>query len=391
MPRRAFCSDLRKVWSQEAAFSVDAMARRAAVLLVDDRACRGVACGGLRRPLPAQLPHVCDHAPNLGFWRTERAWHFRVGNAIADNQENFAVGAAVSKPACVQSGATSPFAVLAMTVTAPADIELAPGFQVRCCGVWVCFREAGPRRTCRSLRLHCKRPTHQTVGDQKYSSHKKSMSLFTSVESKSDEDVTNWNRDQLLASAEEGNRAGEDAIPPVEMPELLARGSVKSIEVPAWRGRKDQVPCSRKRPCPGWRQDAMLPFYLSRLRRHGKQTSPAFLGPETGSTASATAEVGFAWSEFRGVGFKVTPPFLARIEIKELCVGIVAGRHPVVAAVHAGPDQIIAFVGRILIRVENRTALFINLLRPGLPHILFGQQEGARYTVEDIMETVAAG
>src|SRR5262245_15961164 len=136
-----------------------------------------------------------------------------------------------------------------------------------------------------------------------------------SIESKSYEVVPNWNRDQLLASAEEGNRAGEDAIPPVEMPELLARGSVKSIEVPAWRGRKDQVPCGRKRPRPGWRQDAMLPFDLSSLRRHGNQTSPAFLRPETCATASATAEVGFAWSEFRGVGFKETPPLLARIEI----------------------------------------------------------------------------
>src|SRR5262245_51135544 len=175
------------------------------------------------------------------------------------------------------------------------------------------------------------------------------------------------------------------------MPELLARGSVKSIEVPAWRGRKDQVPCGRKRPRPGWRQDAMLPFDLSSLRRHGNQTSPAFLRPETCATASATAEVGFAWTEFRGVGFKETPPLLARIAISELCVGIVAGRHPVVAAVYARPDQIIAFVGGCLIRVKNRTALFINLLRPGLPHILFGQQESASYTVEDIMEAVAAG
>src|SRR5262245_33640813 len=175
------------------------------------------------------------------------------------------------------------------------------------------------------------------------------------------------------------------------MPELLARASVKSIEIPAWRGRKDQVPCSRKRPCPWWRQDAMLPLDLSSLRRHGDQTSPALFGTETRPTATAPAEEGFAWSEFRGVGFKVTTPFLARIEIKELRIGIVAGRHPVVAAIHAGPDRIIAFVGRILIRVENRTALFINLLRPGLLHVLFGQQEFTRYTVEDIMEAVAAG
>src|SRR5262249_16472868 len=158
-----------------------------------------------------------------------------------------------------------------MTVTAPANIELAPGLQVRCGGIWVCFRDAGTRLTCRSLRLHCKRPTHQTVGDQKYSSHKKSMSLFTSVESKSDENVTNCNRNQLFASAEEGNRAGEDAIAAVEMPELLASASVKSIEVPAWRGRKDQIPGGRERPCPGRRQDAMLPLDLSRLRRHGNQ------------------------------------------------------------------------------------------------------------------------
>src|SRR5215510_459143 len=160
MPYRALGSNVRKIWSQDAAFSVDAMARRAAVLLVDERARRRVACGGLRRPLSAELSHVCDHAPNLGFGRIERAWHFRVGNAITDNEEYLAVGAAVSKSACVQSGATSPFAVLAMTVTAPANIELAPGFQIRRCGIWVCFREAGPRLTCRSLRLHCKRPTH---------------------------------------------------------------------------------------------------------------------------------------------------------------------------------------------------------------------------------------
>src|SRR5262249_3434550 len=113
-------------------------------------------------------------------------------------------------------------------------------------------------------------------------------------------------------------------------------------------------------------------------------------GPEPSSATPAPAEVGFAGSEFRGVGFKVTSSLLARIEIKELRIGIVAGRHPVVSSVNAWPDQIISLVGRILIRVDDRTALFINLLRPGLTHILFGQQEGARYTVEDIMEAVAA-
>src|SRR5262245_20598094 len=213
----------------------------------------------------------------------------------------------------------------------------------------------------------------------------------TSIESKRDKYVPNWNRDQLLASAEEGNRAGEDAISPVEMPELFARACVKSVEVPARRGREDQVPRSRERPSPGRRQYAMLPLDLSRLRRHGDQTAPALFGPKTRSTATATAEVGFARSEFRGVGLEVTTPLLARIEIKELRIGIVAGRHPVVAAVHAGPDRVVAFRARLLIRVENRTALFIKLLRPGLLHILFGQQEGARYTVEDIMEAVAAG
>src|SRR5262249_41150709 len=156
-----YCSlvaNVRKVWSQDAAFSGDGMARRATVLLVDERACSRVASGRLRRPLPAQLPHVCDHPPNLGVGRTERAWHFRVGNAVADHEEYLAVGAAVAKLACVQSNATSPFAVFAMTVTAPADIELAPGFQVCCCGIRIYFREAAPRL----LRLHCKRRTHQT-------------------------------------------------------------------------------------------------------------------------------------------------------------------------------------------------------------------------------------
>src|SRR5262249_34013730 len=160
MPYRALGSNVRKVWSQDAAFSVDAMARRAAVLLVDERARRGVACGGLRRPLPAAVSHVCDPAPNFGFGRIERALRFPVGDAISGNGEYLGVGTAISNPSCVQCGATSPFAVLAMTVTAPADIELAPGFQIRRCGIWVCFREAGPRLTCRSLRLHCKRPTH---------------------------------------------------------------------------------------------------------------------------------------------------------------------------------------------------------------------------------------
>src|SRR5215813_5724025 len=135
----------------------------------------------------------------------------------------------------------------------------------------------------------------------------------------------------------------------------------------------------------------MLPFDLSRLRSHGDQTAPALFGTETRSTTPASAEEGFAGSEFRGVGFKVTTPLFARIEIKELRVGVVARRHPVVAAVHAGPDRIIAFSSRLLSRVDNRTALFINLLRPGLLYVLFGQQEFARYTVEDIMESVAAG
>src|SRR5262245_65451147 len=128
----------------------------------------------------------------------------------------------------------------------------------------------------------------------------------------------------------------------------------------------------------------MLPLDLSSLRRHGDQTSPALFGTETRPTATAPAEEGFAWSEFRGVGFKVTPPLFARIEIKELRIGIVAGRHPVVAAVHAGPDQIIAFVGRILIRVENRTSIFINLLSPGMTQKLFGLQQGASYPVEKL-------
>src|SRR5215510_22428 len=171
MPYSALGSNVRKVWSQDAAFSIDAMARRAAVLLVDERASHRVARGRLRRPLPAQLTHVCDHAPDLEFGIIERAWHFRVGNAIADDEEYFAVGAAVFKPACVQRRATSPFPVLAMTVTAAAYKEFAPGFQVRRCGIWVYFREAALRLTCRSLRLHRKRPTHHTVGNQKYSSH----------------------------------------------------------------------------------------------------------------------------------------------------------------------------------------------------------------------------
>src|SRR5262245_28757439 len=173
MPYSALGSNVRKVRSQDAAFSVDAMARRAADLLVDERACRRIARGGLCRPLPAQLPHVCDHSPNFEFGIIERAWHFSVGNAIAYDEEYFAVGAAVFEPARVQRDSTSPFAVLAVTVTAPADIEFAPGFQVRVCGVRVCFLDAALRLPCRSLRLHCNRPTHHTVGNQKYSSHRK--------------------------------------------------------------------------------------------------------------------------------------------------------------------------------------------------------------------------
>src|SRR5262245_61963137 len=149
------------------------MARCAAILLVDERTCCGIACGGLRQPLPAQLLHICDHPPNFGFGRTERPRHFRIGNTIADNKKYFAVGAAVFKPACIQSSAPSPFAVSTMTVTAPANIELAPGFQVSCCGIRVCFRETRPRLPCRSLRLHDKNATHQKVSNQNYSSHTK--------------------------------------------------------------------------------------------------------------------------------------------------------------------------------------------------------------------------
>src|SRR5262245_15394182 len=172
MPYSALGSNVRKVWSQDAAFSINAMARRAAVLLVDERASHRVARGWLRRPLPTQLLYICDHAPDFEFGIIERAWHFSVRNAIADDEEYFAVGAAVFEPACIQSGATSPFAVLAMTVAAPANIKLAPGFQVSGCGVRVCFRDAALRLPYRSLRLQRKHPTHQTIGDQKDSSHK---------------------------------------------------------------------------------------------------------------------------------------------------------------------------------------------------------------------------
>ena len=43
MPYRALRSNVRKVRSQEATFSADAMTRGAAVLLVDQHACGGVA------------------------------------------------------------------------------------------------------------------------------------------------------------------------------------------------------------------------------------------------------------------------------------------------------------------------------------------------------------
>src|SRR5262245_6560979 len=97
------------------------MARRATVLLIDDQTCRGVAGRRLRHSLTAQLLHICDNAPDLGVGGTEGARHFRIGNPIADYHEYFAVGAAVSEPACIQRCATSSFAVPPVTVTAPAN------------------------------------------------------------------------------------------------------------------------------------------------------------------------------------------------------------------------------------------------------------------------------
>src|SRR6185503_2435228 len=144
------------------------MTRGAAVLPVDEKSCCGVACRSLFQTLPIQLLHVCHYPPHLYFGSIECARHFRVGKAIADDEEDFAVRVAVAKLARVQCGTASAFAILAVTVTTLTNVHLASGFQVRCRGIRVCFREVGSRLSRRSLRLQDKRATHQTVGNQKY-------------------------------------------------------------------------------------------------------------------------------------------------------------------------------------------------------------------------------
>src|SRR5690349_12752660 len=105
----------------------------------------------------------------------------------------------------------------------------------------------------------------------------------------------------------------------------------------------------------------MLPLDFARFRCHGDQFAPALFRPKTRSTAASSSEERLAGLKLGSVSLEEPATLLAGVEIQQARLWIVAGRHPVVRPVNAGPDGIVALRQGFLARIQNRPALFVNL------------------------------
>ena len=134
----------------------------------------------------------------------------------------------------------------------------------------------------------------------------------------------------------------------------------------------------------------MFPLDVAGLRGHRDELSPALLGTEPRATTSTAAEERLARLKLRRVRLEEAPPLLARHEIEKIRRGTVTGRHPVPTPVDARPDRLVAFRRRFLPRIDDRSSLRIDLLRPRLLHERFRAEEFAGRAIEHVVEAVAA-
>src|SRR5947209_5129685 len=135
----------------------------------------------------------------------------------------------------------------------------------------------------------------------------------------------------------------------------------------------------------------MLPLDFASLRRHGNQLAPALFGSKPRSTAASASEERFPGLELGRVSLEEPAALLARVEVEQARLWIVTGRHPVVRAVHAWPDGIVALRQRLLSWIHYRPAGFVNLFRPSLLHVRFREQKFSRLAIKRVIKSVSVG
>src|SRR5947208_9382858 len=208
------------------------------------------------------------------------------------------------------------------------------------------------------------------------------------IQPERDNQITRRNGNQLFAIGRIADRRCEHRSIGGEGPEAFARGGVQRKYHSLQRSAENQITRGGHHAAPWGSKNPVLPLDVSGSRLDGEHLAPAFLGRADGSRYRASdcrivragVRLGHrGWRRAR-VGRRIRgwmrkrvlrkhPVLLAREYVEQPGQRAVAVRHPVSAAVDAGPDAIVALRCRLIAVDWFRPSDFVEAFGPGLLEI----------------------